>query len=658
MTPKITLDNFQLMGDGTTYWLENFDVEKIGGKNVLKTSFRSSKILDTSDTYGSGFSNLTTLKAFSTFNELDGSKNIIGFGGQYIFMFPVTVVSASKGEIQFISSTGSNTNQVYTSDYPDIVTTKEGNLLYTSSNHLGIGVYGKCKTGSSTTKIIDSAGRNFTTLGVLNAGAGSTTPAAYVYNLTTKTRFQISSVSTTTSTNDTLNFTAGTANNANDEYIVFIDNGWTGSANFKFNTSLSRDSQFKGQAGSNEWKRQIELFGNDYWITNGNYIASLNVDMATWSATAKQLPYSTQATTISANNSQILVGGDYNGSGKLMLWDGYSDGWNSIMDVELAPQAIYPYDNGWMYTDGINIYFTNGYSRKLIAKIPDSNSNTNYPVLNFNGFIISEDKIIINGLSLGYNRSRYGMYIYDITNDGFTFSSFRNKSLKEDIVNSNNTGLLSYYANNRIYTIYSTSDSIQQISKNSSTSYKSTITLFVKLPKKMRLNKVEMNIDGRMNSYAQSLTQSYSDNIYLSVGQGRRPMWTYSQVGAASTVSSLVNTLGGDYPAKTGQKVLIGSGVSGGEVTWITSITNPGTATETWAISPSLSTDISSTTTVLVQDVYDTGKRIIPFDSDVNFNETLEWGIKDFFSDKLFIDIYIDTDNQFIPLQINSINIY
>ena len=151
MTPKITLDNFQLMGDGITYWLEGFDIEKIGGKNVLKQGYLTSKRYDDDSIYGTGFSNLEVLKAFDSFIELDGTKQMVAFSGDYLFMFPAIVISNAKGEIHQRTIAGSSTNQVYPSSYPDIKVTREGDILYTSANHLGIGWYGKCKTGSGTT---------------------------------------------------------------------------------------------------------------------------------------------------------------------------------------------------------------------------------------------------------------------------------------------------------------------------------------------------------------------------------------------------------------------------------------------------------------------------------------------------------------------------
>jgi len=662
MTPKITLDNFQLMGEGTTYWLENFDVEKIGGKNVLKNSYNYTKRYDNDDTYGTDFTNLTTIQAFSHFIELNGDKNLVAFNGQHIFMFPVLVQNNAKGEIHSRTISGSSTNQVIGCNYSDLVTTKEGNLLYTSANHLGIGVYGKCKTGSGTTKIVDSAGRNFTTLGVLNTGSGATAPAKYVYNLNNKERYEVTSITTTNATNDTLNFSAGTSNDADNEYIVFVDNGWTGAANFKFNSSTSRDGQFKGQDGANSWKRQIELFGDDYFILNGNYLATLNIDMTTWAYDAKQLPYSTQATSVSVNNGQMLVGGDYFDNGKLLLWDGYTSGWNSIMDIDLPPVAIVPYNNGWLYTDSLNIYFTNGYERQFISKLPDSNSFYSYTAFNFNSLLINEDKIYIYNGRYSYNRSKCGIYVYSLTEDGWTFIPQIDKNSKYEYDSSSLTALYGFIDNNRTYILYSNYDSISYITRDSKSARQSIATLYIKLPQKMRLNKIELNIDQKLNAEMPDITSSFSNNIYLSIGQGRRPLWTYIQASSASTASSIVNSLGDVYPAKVGQKLTIvdanTSDAIGGEFSWITGITNAGTNTETWAISPSLSADITDTVNILVQDVYLQGTRVIAFDSDINFNETLQWDVKDFFSDKLFIDIIVNSDNTMTPLQINSVNIY
>lgn len=660
--PKITIDNFQRMGEGATFWLQSFDTYKLGPKNILRTDWLTVQFLDDDDTHGTGFSDLNIVTSFAktVTNDVD---HILAFDSNEIFDIHPVVASSSKGDLHSVAPSGSGVNQVLASQFGEILTTKEEHVLYTSSHHLGIGWRGTCKAGSGTTKIVDADGRDFSaTLGVLNTGSGSTVSSKFVYNLDNEEVYEITSITTTDATNDTLNFSAGTANNTDDEFIVFVDNGWDGSDNYEFNVEHILGNHFAGQDQPNSWRREIVLFGDDYIILNGNYLATLNENLTTWSETGKQLPAQHHAVCCAVNNDKLIVGANYKGRGVLLLWDGYTSGWLSILNLDEVPYAITEYDNGWLFMLGGRLMFTNGYQMKELSVIPDSESYGNKISMFSSGLQVVSDKVFVASNIFGSNRLRMGIYIYDINKGGWSFVPPHTKDGDNSVDSSSwRSALFPYYSGTSIRLFHSESDSINYLINSASEGQDSFATFFIQLPYKMRISNVEISAAYSHSEYIASISGSPTTDIYLSYGDGRRGMWRDTQCSTPASSTTLTNSQGNIYPAYVGQQILVtdnSNTATSGDVSWITAIANGGTTSELWTLDPALSTTFTGSADVLVADLYKAGKQTITFDTDINFLQNLNYPISDFYSDKLYLQVYITSSGTQYPMDIHAIRIY
>lgn len=662
MTPKITIDNFQRAGLGATYFLQNFDTNKVGNNNVLSTEWYTQLYLNNTTT---GFTNVGTTKAMA--NVMYGStQNVAIFNGTYMHLVNPAVLASSGGLIRTISETGSGTSAILASNYPDILSTKEEYILYSTAHHLGNAIQFTCGTGTSSSKLVDAAGKNFGTLGVTTATDGSKTD---VWNVTKGLSASVAALATTTSTNDSLTIgDVGANHQAGDICFVFVEGGWTGSANWKFNVSNAVDMHFRGQSTPANWRRQIALWGSEYFILNGNYLASLSSALTTWSATAKQLYDKHQAMCIGVNNDKILVGADYSGRGALMLWDGWSNGWLSALYIPQIPNAIKEYNDGWIVLAGNKLFYTNGYQIQDLAVLPDGESWSSFKQYsNFNSLEIVNNKVLVSSANYGKNRLRNGICVYDLEEKGWTFIPLKVSDGGNCVSGTISSPLCVNQNSTYGFQVWSaTTNAVNYIQRVSTVADNSVGMFYVKLPSKMRVSQVEVNLSAKTMGWIQSISGSPTVDVYVSYGDGRRGLWRDIQCGTPSTTTTITNISGVTYPAYVGQEVLIvddnvhnTNGTTGGDRTWITQIADAGTATETWTVSPALTTALTGNSNILVSDMYSAGKQTITFNTDLNFLKTLKFDLADFFSDKLWIQVYITTTGSTLyPVDIHSINVY
>ena len=641
MKPIFTIDKFSNMHDKGVYYLEGLTSYDAGGQSLLSPTWQSNYLLSNSTT---GFTNLGTINGFTpigyngdnTFNQ-----HIIGISTDRLFDFDKLDIN-NLGELHQLYAGGTATDEIKASAYPDVQATIDNNILYSSAHHLGVGWLGICATGSGTTLIVDNAGRDFTTLGVSTSNGSNK-----VINLNTKEEFTITSITTTNSTNDTLNFTAGTnTNTAGDLFVVFVDN------RFKFNVENSRGEQFANQDKPSEWKRQIKLIDNYYYILNGNYLARLGYDESTWTSdvldeTAKQLPKKHQAVCFDDNQGKILVGASYEGKGVLLLTNGWDDGWASKIIIEREPTAIRAYLNGWLVFVGDSIFYTNGYSITPMIDLPDAGSFTHSAIVHYNGVEIIQNNIIFSVQSDSlYNRKKNGIYIYN-TDKGLTY------------VPLDQNGKYNYYSTmgaliqtyDRVYVGFSTSGNYYFGLITNSGSEESSTIFYQKLPDRMHLSKIEINLSPKFDNYG---LQSGNVTVTVNVGEGNKPLWSYGTIGSGSTTTSIINTNGVYTSGNVGDEILIMNGNTAGERSYITAVSNQGTATETWTISPALSADPTGDKVNLIRVKKLDSKTINVLDID----DKLVFPIDGFYSDKVYIEVILKSESVNSLLDINSIRVY
>ena len=640
MAKIATLKNFSQMGNNGLFYLEGFAQKQINGNNVLSPSWEN-QFKYSEDT--AGFTNLTEITGMDNV-DLDDNGQIMAIDtGGYIHSFNYLISLYDIGEVHRIIDATAGVIR-----FGDIAITKDKTILYTTEDYLGVGWVSQCTNAGAKVKIIDT-GKNFDTLGM-----GTTAGIDKVFNLTKKEEMTITSLSTTTNTNDTLNFNAGTNDNDTDDYYAaFCDTGNKVTFDFFATTAYP---QFKGQRAKTDFRRQICLFDVNYLITNGNYLAALNVDESTWNDNFKQLPDNTDAIAISNNQSRILVGGDKNGQGKLLLWDAYSDGWLSILETGSLPTAITPFGSGWTVLIGTVLYYTDGYALNKLAEYPD---NTDFVLSinnHFNCLKVHEGKIIIAMETNQLLRNRDGIGIFE-QNKGWVFVPFYDNTARPTY--GVNTSCIFVYNTSDPYTYIFTSFTggkthlrcINKLVNNGSK--RNSVIMYLNLEDKRNIKNIRLNLSGKIDN----LNTATSDGVSVSVsaGDGRYAFFNYGQVLASCTTTAInINGTTAKYTGKVGQEIRFADGPAAGERTFIQSIANAGANPETWTVSPALSAAPDTSDFLQRLNLKLQGTKTLDVN---NLPDTIDFLTTGIISDKLFLEIEINCDND-IFLDLHSIEIY
>lgn len=627
------------MGDNGVYRLENMTPKKINGQTILTPTYYSTQHISSST---ANFTNLFSL------DGMDRIRNdIIAIDNGFLFEFDPSTVGDSEGQIHYITGTGSGTDQISPCSQPDILTTKEGNAIYTSDNHLSIARRYTATGGSATTLVV--SGVDFAALGY-----SSSTGKNKIWNNTTGEEYTISSA-----VGDTLTFSAGSETPATgDIFYAFKDDFQ------KFNTlANTNDQQFVGQLSNNYWVKQIKMINNEYWILNGNYISSLNVDESTWSATAKQLPEKTQATCFDGNGGKMLVGSDNGVNGSILLWDTYSDNWNSIIETSVPPNAIVSYKAGWIVIIGAEVYYTDGYRIKKMAQHPQLNDFDDSFKVHYNGVdVVEEDLFILSKGGNGWSNDKHGVYKWNQT-DEWIFIPMR--------TNSNNTPMVFTHTGAMLATRYETATSLQLGLKynifasfidDSSDKYITKIyddadstrnysaMFYIKLPQKMKINAIELNL---APLYKQNGGMSITNDVTVSYGDDREVLWGYTYIGNGSDSNTIKNTTGSFRGnAEVGDQIRLLNGSYAGNRSWIDTITDGGTNNESWEISPAFTGTPTTSAIVNVMKLKKAETKTISN----RIPDNLMFNVSNFYSDKLWIEVSFEPTGT--PLDLHSINIY
>ncbi len=395
LKPKLTIDKFTGSGDGLLYYNEGFLAGNENGNSLLTETLKFEKYWDTTDDNFAGpTGNYLSLKAVLPLDTINGgqSYNIFIDTAGHIFK---NAYSGYTGYLNKLNSLGVG---------PDIIELPSKNILISAYNNAYFIIRGACMTGSTTSKIVDSQGRNLTDLGA--AGCE-------VQNLTTGAIYDVASISTTNSTNDTLNFTAqaGKAIEAGDEFFVYVYN--------KFTLTTSQYN-----------RKQIKQFGDIFYVLNGNKLGRLEADEDTFDDDYKLFPSGYDSLSFDVNSGKMLFSAkNRTGGSILLLWDGFSDGWNNILELDGDVYAIKAYQSGWIYILRGVIYYTDGFSiQKLSAysdtvRIGQAGVNVLCPT-HFNGITIFNNLIYFINQYYNSNtdglRTDYGVYCFDI-NSGWSY---------------------------------------------------------------------------------------------------------------------------------------------------------------------------------------------------------------------------------------------
>ena len=655
--PIVSIKNFSAMADAGLYWLDGFIPKTMQGQTVLTRGWNSKSLISETT---SGFSNLGSsvtdnILTSMTYFLNNTSLDLLGItSGGYIFDFVTS--GPSIGQIHQVGTTGS---VLMPSQKGYLNVSKHGHILYSSGGNVGVGWVGIVTSGSTTT-LVDT-GRNFTT-----SGMGTTAGINKVYNLTKKVEHTITSISTTTNANDTLNFSVGTAPSANDIYIAFSDTRFSlGVANSSFN-----NLQFTPQPAAFQWNRQIEYWNDTFYILNGNYLATLSSDDTTWTTDLignstlpsdkyfKQLPNNYQGLMISTNQDRMMVSAENRGKGALLLWDGYADAWISKLEVDAPPSGLIKYGYYWLVAIGTSVYQTDGYTLTLVDSIPDSEYTDNYNQMKCN-MIPTDDGFMLSFFNNQSDDRRCvdGTWIYSFVTKGWCYSPITDKNgvVQQSycsLFSVNQAGYPTIFTSYKRYNGATPGYEIGTMNKNRY-GKKSSAMFFIKLPEKMGVELIELNIQPKADYNA---AQNYGKTNVISVnyGQGYQPMYNQLQVASGSTTTALNIYNVNMYINEIGQEILVQDGNGGYSRSFITTITNPNTSVETLGLSPALAAAPAVGDYVRKLDLYSCQSLIINADA---IEQELQFAVDSFQSDKLWVEVVFENQKD-LPLDLCAITIW
>ena len=647
------LENFSGMHENGCYFLQSMRAKKVDlGKSILTPSYFNYFRLSEDTT---GFANLGAVNAFTTLKHSSAEyTTVVAHADGRLFGFSILLAAQDKGEMRAIVA-NAGVNQA--SSYPDLMTTKNENILYSNAYHLGIAYRGICKTGSNATTIIDTAGRNFDTLGL-----GTSAPINGVFNLATKKVNTITTIGDGDATNDKLTMTGSVDTyTAGDYFLAFAEKGAKNGGNFWNFFASTAYPQFTGQEAATDFRRQIVLFDTEYLIGNGNWLAALNTDEATFDDNYKQLPDKTQFRAMALNQDRLLVGCEYRGKGRILLWNGWADGWLSITETDQPVTAVVPYSNGWIVCIGAKFYLTDGYTLEFLTDYPDLFEFNNTLNLSFNQMRIIDNKLVIAAGGDGYMRDKNGVAVYDFKT-GWTFVPFYDDSAYQMLSTATPGAIFNAVEGSLNYVFTSFGGGGGTHANCIATLFTNTVKdyggmFFIPFNKKVQVKEIKLNLAPKFDEMRAD--SAVTLDVTVAVGDCRRPLWRYSQSSSGGT-ATLITVAGADsipyFSGEVGDEVLVLDKLRAGQRTFITSIANKGEANEQLTVSPALSGALANGDTFNLISVKKCLTRTI---NPVNIPDELNFPVQGgFYGDQMYLEVFFKNPNNYKGLDIISIEIY
>ena len=564
--PLLNINNPKPITPGGAFWLQGFEPQVVGNRNQLRQNFRVCFTLN-SQTHAN-WANLPLIQS-ACYKKEASQDFFYAIGNKYISRHWALAPSSIDygGIVRTIDDDG-DINYCF---YPGIISTEQGNMLYTSEQNLGRAFYGYHKTGTTTTTIIDKAGRDLSSLDGL-----------VVRNIRDNSTATITSVTTTTETNDTLNFSGGWSDAGNitdgNEWVVFVDT-------FKDLNTIAYP-HFGGQLPYYQWSRQILNFDGDYFIGHGNYIAKLSNDETTFAEDHTKLPSYAQFNCFEQVGNNILIGCEKEGRGLLLTWDGVTvNKYQSIIPLTSPVYSIKEYRGGALLYSGSSVYWTDGYSIKRLSSIPGTDG-INKLLGSHSSMLIDGDLCYLNTGTGSVNITKRGIWVYDILADGWIFNPYEKSLAKRVTYNISQGGIFSVSTSGATYIFCSYSYQYNTLSQiqNAGTNNFSMAVFSYNAPKNTKINYAELVVGQTINTTS---AEKPVTKITMALSDGKKPFWQYGQVYATASNYNEMPVNGSVLQfnkASIGDLIIMLDGVSSGEYAFVTGIYNQGATTEVWTL--------------------------------------------------------------------------
>lgn len=391
------------------------------------------------------------------------------------------------------------------------------------------------------------------------------------------------------------------------------------------------------------------------FITNGDYLAKIDNDGTDFNASYKQLPQKYLATCGASNGNLVLIGGKKWGRGILLLWNTTDAGWTNKIYFDKEISAIKSYKNGWVFSSGSGLYYTNGYSIEVLDFLPETTALSNVSIKPYS-FEVIDDKIVFAGAISPIINIKGGFYVYDIVNKTFSITPNHNNDYYTNsygIIFKNTTGL----GTTQILTSYGYDDATSKYAFSQlllfSVNY-SGDSYYV-LPKitfsnKTTISDIKMKISLDKKDYI-----DYADktaDITIACSDGRDKFWSYLITNTELTNENQIQydgTVSGYNNVSIGDMVLSLDGVNAGESAFVESIANAGTNTETATLDADFTDNTEDARTLNVLPFRKFATKTVTDTQEIQFFNNSSLGQ----IDELYILIKVKTTN--FPLNIDKL---
>lgn len=178
-------------------------------------------------------------------------------------------------------------------------------------------------------------------------------------------------------------------------------------------------------ATGNYYASPCDTYEDTVMWGRANNIATLNTVTDTTNVTAFTLPTGFTIKHIHSGSNGVLIGGQYQGRGVLVLWDNYSD--RSIAPwIRLTDAIVSMCKDGtgqWVIRTAKEIYITNGYTLTLEKRnFLDKNIIVDSPYAQHSQTMVAQSGKVISGFGTSYLiKGKSGAYQYDFGSKLFDY---------------------------------------------------------------------------------------------------------------------------------------------------------------------------------------------------------------------------------------------
>lgn len=356
----------------------------------------------------------------------------------------------------------------------------------------------------------------------------------------------------------------------------------------KIDTSGSNNDTFQDFGASslpnNGDLRDADTFEDLIVMTNGNKLATYNVQTNTFAAAAFTLPSKDYARAVRANSKGLLIGVNRGNRCAFFLWDGNSDRSISPWIWKSGNiQSIVAKEDHWIVITNREIWETDGYQALPLVPMPNFEINTSYLSVLPQGAQVINDFLIMANTTPYASRLRGGFWILNLKTKLWEYAPVSNGGTM-----NNTMGAVFFDSNYRTHVSYKTTiPSRKYIGylTNDSPSRGYVITGALGQGNNRKTSegaKLSLGISPQLR-FSYPITFNAAVKVY----NFKRPLWTYAQQKVNASTDNQITvdgTVSGYNEAQVGDEVTIMEGTNAGQTAHISAISGQNTSTEVWTL--------------------------------------------------------------------------